>query len=109
MYPGYAKDSPARFHEALRDISVQRVTRVRALGNALNRAIGHQDRLYLAMRRFAPNGGHFPTWLGRHRASGGVSSGSARMCLNSIFLTMNWSSEITHIATRKDINHQLSR
>ena len=60
MYPGYAKDSPLRaLMKLLGDTAVQRVVKSTPLGNALNRAIGHQDRLYLSMRRFAPNGGRF--------------------------------------------------
>ena len=59
MYPGYAKDSPLRaFTKLLGDTSVQRVIKSTQLGNALNRR-ELQDRLYLAMRRFAPNGGRF--------------------------------------------------
>ena len=105
MYPGYAKDSPLRaFTKLLGDTSVQRVIKSTQLGNALNRAIGHQDRLYLAMRRFAPNGGRFfrHGWGDIARAE--AFRAEALECVSTQQFSYDElvQPEITHIATRKD-------
>lgn len=60
MYPGYAKDSALRtFARLLGDSAVKSLLRGTAVGQVLNRAIGHQDRFYLAVRRLDPGGGKF--------------------------------------------------
>jgi len=60
MYPGYAKESPIRaFTRLLGDDSVRRLLHETQIGSVFNRAIGHQDRFYLALRRLIPNGGRF--------------------------------------------------
>ena len=103
--PGLRKDSPLRaFTKLLGDTSVQRVIKSTQLGNALNRAIGHQDRLYLAMRRFAPNGGRFfrHGWGDIARAE--AFRAEALECVSTQQFSYDElvQPEITHIATRKD-------
>lgn len=60
MYPGYAKESKLRaLTKLLGNSPVKEILQETQLGQVLNRAIGHQDKFYLTVRRYAPAGGKF--------------------------------------------------